>query len=80
MEKIYYVVEYGTSFYHKSKKFDTEREARQFIAEHVFADSRSFSFKKVEELQADVDFRDWNHPDFKDRKDVQAELFDHGIF
>lgn len=71
-----YLVHYGVPFNIKCRSFSTEAEARNFIREHVFADSRYCRLEVVEEL--DVHFEYVNHWEVDDAK-VSRKLFDIGI-
>ena len=71
-----YLVHYGVPFNIRCKSFDTEAEARCFIREHVFGDSRYCRLEKVEELNADFTYI--NHWEVTN-KDVSRKLFDRGI-
>ena len=76
MGKIRYIVHYGAPFAIQSKKFDTEHEARKFIASCVFGDLRYCRLEKVEELEANFDYME--HYKIKDKK-LSDEMFKWGI-
>ena len=79
VDKTYYVVEWGVAFNHHERHFDKEWEAKEFIATHLFGDSCYCSFKKVEVLNADFEFKDFYDSSLNDRPEAQDGLFHNGI-
>ena len=71
-----YEVTYGVPFDVRSKTFQTEQEARQFIADNMFGDGRFCSLRKIETLEAD--FEIVNHYEFF-QNELRDKMFNTGI-
>lgn len=71
-----YIVTYGVPFNIRTRSFKTEYDAKKFISEHVFEDSRYCRLEKVEELNAD--FKYVPYYKVKDRE-LSHRLFEYGI-
>lgn len=76
MGKVKYVVHYGVPFNVRQKSFETEYEAKSFIASHIFADSRFCRLEKV--IEMDIDFSYAPHYEMP-TKDLRDKMFNYGL-